>query len=92
MNSIEQAIFELKTQIQMCMSEKNYEIMVSLIFKLKLEIQKIKQMKNVKDVEQKAHFDNIRLQAEGFITDLVTSVAKDLTELFQFSYELRKQD
>lgn len=42
MNSIEQAIFELKTQIQMCMSEKNYEVMVSLIFKLKLEIQKIK--------------------------------------------------
>lgn len=92
MNSIEQAIFELKTQVQMRMSEKNYEALVGLVFKLKQEIHKIRQMKNVKDVEQKAHFDNIRLQAEGFICDLVTSIAKDLTELFQFSYELRKQD
>ena len=51
MNSIEQAIFELKTQIQMSMSEKNYELMVSQIFKLKQETHKIKQIKSIKDIE-----------------------------------------
>ena len=44
------------------------------------------------DVEQKAHVDNIRISANGFTVNVVTGIAKDLTELFAFAYELRKQD
>ena len=38
----------------MCMSEKNYEVMVSYIFKLKQEIQKIKQMNTPKETFKNA--------------------------------------
>lgn len=76
----------------MRLSEKNYEGLVQLIFKLKQEIYTLKNTSMIKDVEQKAHFDNIRLSADGFICDVITGIAKDLTELFIFSYELRKHD
>lgn len=92
MDSIEKSIFELKIQIQMKLSEKNYEGLVQLIFKLKTEIRKIQNTSGVKAVQQKAYFDNICLSAEGFICELITGISKDLTELFKFSYELRKQD
>ena len=76
----------------MAVMEKDNASIVGLIIKIKLEIAKIKDLKKTNDVEQKAHFDNVRLQADGFICDLVTNIAKDLTELFMFSFELRKQD
>ena len=32
------------------------------------------------------------MQTDSFICDLVTNIAKDLTDLFMFSFELRRQD
>ena len=93
MESVEKNVFELKAQIQLRLSEKNYEQLVTHIIKLKKEIRSIKKnAASIKDVEKKAHIDNIRITADGFITSVVTGLNNDFTELFNFCYELRKQD
>ena len=77
----------------MQLSEKNYEQLVTQIIKLKKEIKSIKKnAASIKDVEKKAHIDNIRITADGFITSVVTGLNSDFTELFIFCFELRKQD
>ena len=51
MHSIEQQIFECKTQLQMAVMEKDFAQIVSLIIRIKLEIAKIRQLKISNDVE-----------------------------------------
>ena len=77
----------------MRLSEKDYEVLVSLIIKLKECIVQAKLTSSrTKEIEQKAKIDIIRMQADGFLLNVITGLANDLTELFAFAYELRKQD
>lgn len=51
MDNIEKKIFDLKIQIQMKLSEKNYANLVQLIFSLKNELNSLKNNTGIKDIE-----------------------------------------
>ena len=91
MDKLEKEAFELKEMIQLRLSEKDYKLLVTCIIKLKSNIESLQQQAlKVKDVEKRAKYDNIRMQAEQFVQNVITGIQEDLTELFAFAYELRK--
>ena len=93
LNELEQQIYESKANVQLLMTEKNYEEIVAELIHLKEMGLEIKNQKHEgESIESKSHRDIWYNDTERFIVDTVSDISKDVSELLKFAYELRKQD
>lgn len=92
-DDLSKSIIDAKENIQLLKSEKNLTKMVEELLRLRAFTEQLKAAGNeYEDIEAKCLRINVASDAESFMVDIVTNIGKDLTVLFEFAFELRKQD
>ena len=93
MNQEEKQMFKMLKQMFHYRQNSDFENLVKQLFELQDYTLKLKSDKNPNDhLEELAKKDLIIQRGQTAIVDVITQIGHDPQDLFQFAYQLRKQD